>query len=186
MTMRAKNPVLKTERLTLRPFADADLDAAIRIFKDDEVKKTYILPDFPDRASAEALFRRIQAISLRPDRIDYAISLGDELIGFINDCGIEGGTVELGYVIDPAHQNRGYATEALAAVIAELFRMGFSRVEAAHFEENPASGRVMCKCGMRPVSKEETIEYRGKARRCLYYEITKEIAVTGASPSDQQ
>jgi len=175
MTKPAKNPVLKTERLVLRPFTDEDMDAAIGIFENGEVKKTYMLPDFPDRAAAEALFRRIQAISLLPERIDYAIALGDELVGFINDCGMEGDAVELGYVIAPAQKNRGYATEALAAVIAELFRMGYRCVQAAHFEENPASGRVMQKCGMRPIDKKDTIEYRGKEHLCLYYEITNDL-----------
>jgi len=172
MTNRAC--ILKTARLTLRAFTDDDLEAALRIFYNVEVKQTYMLPDFPDREKAVALFRRIQAISLQPDRINYAIDLNGELIGFINDCGIEGGQIELGYVIHPDHKGQGYATEALKAVIAELFRIGFSHIQAAHFVENPASGRVMQKSGMRPIDKEEMIDYRGKAHRCLYYEITNE------------
>lgn len=170
-----KNAVLKTERLVLRPYEEGDMDAAIRIFCDDQVKKTYMLPDFPDRAAAEALFARLQKISLDPDRINYVIALGGQLIGFINDCGIDGDSVEIGYAIHPDHWNRGYATEAFRAVIAELFRMGFTRVEAAHFEENPASGRVMRKAGMHPITKTETIEYRGKKHLCLCYEITNDL-----------
>ncbi|MBQ4085387.1 MAG: GNAT family N-acetyltransferase [Clostridia bacterium] len=171
MTMLSKNLMLRTDRLVLRPFEESDLENALSIFYNEEVRQTYMLPDFPTREKAIELFRRIQAISLNPDRIDYAIDLRGQLIGFINDCGIEGDTVELGYVIHPDHKGQGFATEALAAVIAELFRMGFACVLAAHFEENPASGRVMQKCGMHRIEKEETIEYRGCAHRCLYYEI---------------
>ena len=40
-------------------------------------------------------------------------------------------------------------TEALTAVIDETFRtLNIHRIEAMHFTDNPASGRVMAKCGM--------------------------------------
>lgn len=174
MTMLPKHTVLNTERLVLRAFEDGDMAAVLRIFDNDDVKQTYMLPDFEDRSKAEALFRRMQAISLMPDRIDYAITLNGQCIGFLNDCGIEGECIELGYVIHPDHQGNGYATEALAAVIGELFRMGYRCIQAAHFSQNPASGRVMQKCGMRRTGKTEIIEYRGKTHSCLYYEITND------------
>jgi RimJ/RimL family protein N-acetyltransferase len=47
--------------------------------------------------------------------------------------------------------NRGYATEASAALIAYGFdELGLNRVLARHITRNPASGRVMSKLGMRP------------------------------------
>ena len=39
-------------------------------------------------------------------------------------------------------------TEAFSAVIPYLFEVGFNRITAAHAVENPASGRVMQKCGL--------------------------------------
>ena len=40
-------------------------------------------------------------------------------------------------------------TEALGTVIDETFRvLNIHRIEAMHFTDNPASGRVMEKCGM--------------------------------------
>ncbi|MDO4740617.1 MAG: GNAT family N-acetyltransferase [Eubacteriales bacterium] len=172
--MPKKTPLLTTGRLTLRPFEEGDMEDALAIFYCDEVRATYMLPDFPDRSAAEALFARIRAVSLLPRRINYAIALNGRLIGFINDCGIDSESAELGYVIHPAHWGQGYATEALRAVIDELFRMGLRRVCAAHFAENTASARVMQKAGMRLSGQEETIEYRGAPRRCIYYEITND------------
>ena len=96
------------------------------------------------------------------------------MIGFLSDVEIKDGTVELGYVIHPDYQNRGYATEALTASIHELFRQGYSKIRTGYFEENPASRRVMEKSGMHPVSRVDTIEYRGEIHKCLYYEIKKE------------
>ena len=133
-----------------------------------------MLPEFEDDAAAERLFRKILTCSHQEEHFERAIYLEDRLIGFLNDVEIQDGTVELGYVIHPDYQNRGYATEALTASIQELFRQGFSRIRTGYFEENPASGRVMEKSGMHPISRLDTIEYRGKLHKCLYFEIEKE------------
>ena len=163
-----------TERLLLRPYTEADCEPMIRILRNKEISKTFMLPDFEDDAAAERLFRKILIYSHQEDHFERAICLEDRLIGFLDDVEIKDGTVELGYVIHPDYQNRGYATEALTASIQELFRQGYSTVQAGYFTENPASGRVMEKSGMHPVSRVDTIEYRGKIHKCLYYEIKKE------------
>ena len=43
------------------------------------------------------------------------------------------------------------------------------RLSSTYFEENPASGRVMEKSGMKKIEYTDTIEYRGKVHKCLYY-----------------
>ena len=48
------------------------------------------------------------------------------------------------------HWNHGYATQALGAVIDAAFSsLPLNRLEAQHDVRNPASGRVMEKCGLR-------------------------------------
>jgi ribosomal-protein-alanine N-acetyltransferase len=45
--------------------------------------------------------------------------------------------------------NKGLMTETLRCVLEYLFnQVGMNRVEAIYEPENPASGRVMQKCGM--------------------------------------
>ena len=83
-----------------------------------------------------------------------------------------GDRMEIGYAIHPDHQNQGYATEALRCVIQELFRMGFRHVRAGCFQENPASARVMVKCGMTLTGESEVIAYRGSSHVCVFYEIS--------------
>lgn len=57
---------------------------------------------------------------------------------------------ELGYWIAEPAWDRGYATEAAAALCAYAFAtLGVHRIQARHFAVNPASGRVMQKLGMR-------------------------------------
>ena len=79
----------------------------------------------------------------------YGIYIDQLLIGFVNDCEAEDTTIELGYVIAPEHQGKGFATEAVKACMTELFRMGYEHIKAGYFEENIASRRVMEKCNMK-------------------------------------
>ncbi len=56
---------------------------------------------------------------------------------------------EIGYSLARDVWNRGYATEALGALLRFSFEeLRLNRVEAMHDPRNPASGRVMEKCGM--------------------------------------
>lgn len=171
--MKDKLSSLKTERLVLHSFTDSDIDYALSIFYNDEIKKTYMLPDFPSRENAVALFERLERLSMNPARFVYGIYLDETLIGFINDVEIDDHTIEIGYVIHPDHQNQGYMTEALIACIEELFRIGYTTIKAGYFEENLASGRVMEKSGMHKVEHTDTIEYRGTTHLCINYEISR-------------
>ena len=104
--MKDKLSSLKTERLVLHSFTDSDIDYALSIFYNDEIKKTYMLPDFPSRENAVALFERLERLSMNPARFVYGIYLDETLIGFINDVEIDDHTIEIGYVIHPDHQNQ--------------------------------------------------------------------------------
>ena len=51
---------------------------------------------------------------------------------------------ELGYWLTPDAWGRGYATEAGEAVLAMArHALGLQRLDARHFVDNPASGRVL-------------------------------------------
>ena len=169
--MKEKSTMLTTERLVLKGYEESDRDAVIALLENPEITKTFMVPDFESREQADALFNRLMEISKRPDRIEYGVYLDSKLIGFVNDCGYEDGAIEIGYVIDPAYRGKGYAPEAVRAVIAEQFRMGYPRVTAGYFEENPASRRVMEKCEMHPIDKVSDDEYRGAVHRCYYMAI---------------
>jgi RimJ/RimL family protein N-acetyltransferase len=56
---------------------------------------------------------------------------------------------EAGYWLGEPYWNRGYATEALAAIIPFGFdTLGLHKITSSYLAQNPASGRVMEKCGM--------------------------------------
>ena len=170
---------LTTSRLVLRRFLETDRDCMIRILRNEEISKTFMLPVFDDDEAARKLFDRILNNSQSDAHYERAICLEDQVIGFLNDVEIQNGIIELGYVIHPDHRGRGYATESLIASIWELFQRGYQAVQAGYFEENPASGRVMEKSGMHRIDKTEEIVYRGKTHQCLYYEIENPIRKLG-------
>ena len=101
------------------------------------------------------------------------IYCGNELIGFLNDVETTEESIELGWVIAPDKQNKGYCTEAVKTAIEDLFSRGYASVIAGAFSQNKASIRVMEKAGMQPIEKTEEIEYRDQTHKCVYFERCK-------------
>lgn len=164
--------VILTERLTLAPLGKEDAPTLIALLRDPGVNGTYMVPDLDTPDARNALFDRFYAFTHREDRFARGIYLDGRLIGMIHDVGMEEGEVELGWFVDPASRGRGFAPEALAAAVRELFAEGFRVIKAGAFTENAASLRVMEKCGMRPTGEREIVSYRGRDRECVYTAIT--------------
>ncbi len=165
---------IRTERLEIRPYEDADQTLMIELLTDPQIKENYMIPDFQDTDEAIAMFARLKKLSHSDEHFERGIYLENQLIGFVNDVEIENNTIELGYVIHPSKQNQGYASETLKAVMEALFMQGFHQVLAAVFDKNAASIRVMQKCGMVKMGKETDIFYRGESRHCHYYAAVRE------------
>jgi ribosomal-protein-alanine N-acetyltransferase len=83
----------------------------------------------------------------------YFMLLRDPASTVIGTCGFKGppdaqGSVEVGYSVVPFAQRRGYATEAVQALIACAFERGARSVAAETLPHLTASIGVMDKCGM--------------------------------------
>lgn len=169
--------MIKTKRLCIQPFKEADRLDMVNLLCNDDIKKTFMIPDFATIQEAERLFYSFMKWSQEEARYERGIYLANQLIGFVNTVGIEKSCIELGYVIHPEHQNQGYATEVLQAVIADLFTKGYREICAGAFQENTASCRVMERCGMQRIQKTAEVDYRGYRHSCIYYSIHKNKAV---------
>ena len=169
--MLVRKDKITTKNLVLKPLENEDRNALISLLEDPLIKKTYMCPNFKNEEERDKCFLRLKEISNGNNKLLYGIYLNKSLIGFINEVTRENDTIELGYLITPKQWNKGYATEALSATISEVFRMGYKVVECGHFEENPASGKVMQKCGMQKIAKTESIEYAGATHLCVYYRL---------------
>ena len=91
----------------------------------------------------------------------WAIELKEigEVIGSISvvNCDERVDMVEIGFCIGRNWWGQGIMTEAFGAVIDYLFdEVGVQRIEAGHDPDNPASGAVQRKCGLK---------YEGTLRR---------------------
>lgn len=85
------------------------------------------------------------------DKFAVVLRAEDLLIGHISLQQYFGEhTYEIGWVFNPAYQNKGYASEAAKAVLEYGFKeMNLHRIIATCQPENPPSYRVMEKIGMR-------------------------------------
>lgn len=166
--------VIKTKRLEIKPYQEADQTAMIELLTNQEIKESFMIPDFQTEEEAIGMFKRLLAFSYSDEHYERGIYLNHQLIGFVNDVEIGDGVIELGYVIHPKQKNMGYATEMLEAVIDELFHKGFRQIVAGAFKDNTASIQVMRKCGMEKTTKEEDICYQGVLHHCYYYAISQD------------
>ncbi|MCK8518533.1 GNAT family N-acetyltransferase [Methanoculleus sp. 7T] len=145
-------PVLVTDRLLLRPFDVADAPVVQRLCGDYAVAATTLLPyPYPD-GLAEVWIASLSEGIERGEAAAFAVTVPPEgnLIGGVRlQIDRVHARGELGFWVGRPCWGRGYATEAVGAVIEYGFSvLGLHRVYAVHFSRNPASGRVMEKCGM--------------------------------------
>lgn len=147
-------PSLETEDLVLRKPAMRDAKDIFRYASDPEVAR-YVLWE-PHRSPAETrAFVRFLRGRIRagyPSSWVVVLRETNTVIGTIGFIWYseENRSAELGYSFSRKYWNRGYATQALNVVIDAAFRsLPVNRLEAQHDVRNPASGRVMEKCGLR-------------------------------------
>ena len=164
---------MEQNKVVLGRLSERDRDAVAEILTDKTVARTYMVPDFDSEEQVVKLFRRLVDLSCGEERYVRGIYRGEALVGFLNDVGIAGNSVELGWVVHPRYHNQGCATAAVKLAVEELFAKGFDEVCAGAFEENAASIRVMEKSGMKREDRTDEIEYRGTVHRCVYYSIRK-------------
>ena len=85
----------------------------------------------------------------------------------------ETGVIKIGYTMSPAFQGRGYATEAVAALIAYAFdTLGADVVRAYASAENLPSIRVAEKVGMQLVERFER-RSGNRVRYVVQYELRR-------------
>ena len=146
-------PTLRTKRLTLRPVRMSDAADLYEYSKDPEVAR-HVLWDAHQSVGDSRGYLRYAVRQYRQDLpASWGIELKEnhKLIGTIGFMWInrDHNSAEVGYSLAREYWNRGIMSEALSAVLNEGFMdLNLHRIEAQHEVDNPASGRVMVKCGM--------------------------------------
>jgi RimJ/RimL family protein N-acetyltransferase len=157
--MLAPTYPIGTERLLLRPPTVADA-AAVHVYK-SRADVTRFVPHGP--LTIEQLIERHERAPARLDAPGQALSLlahtrdtgqlvGDVVLFWHND---EHRAGEVGYILDPAYEGHGYATEMARAALALGFEqlgsggLGLHRIVGRIDARNTASARVLERLGMR-------------------------------------
>ncbi len=146
---------IRTERLILRQSRLSDAQAAYERRSLPEVARyqDWEMPYTLERA--EEILIKLEAMDGPVDGTGWSVTVVDaaapeRILGDLY-VGIKWGgrSAEVGYTFHPDHWGRGYATEAVRAMIHYLFTdFGVDRVEASLHPDNIASARVIEACGM--------------------------------------
>lgn len=152
---RMERRTIRTERLELRPARDEDIDRVLE-YRNLPAVTRWLLHTEVDRDSVRAAWRRTAE---DPDDHSVAVTLDGLVIGTVSLVVADGmgqpgmptrTEADLGYTFDPAYGGRGYATEAVTAMVAHAFdRLGVRRITAGCFADNLPSVRILEKVGMR-------------------------------------
>ncbi|MGT2426292.1 GNAT family N-acetyltransferase [Amnibacterium kyonggiense] len=149
---------IATDRLLLRPIDPVGDVDAMHAYRSREDVCRYIPPVPVTREQLAATYaapERTRSVLTGPGQIlalaivlrETGRLIGDIILIWPEDHPSNG---EVGYIVDPDHQCRGYATEAVRAVLALGFDgLGLHRITGRIDARNPASGRVLTKAGMR-------------------------------------
>lgn len=132
-----------------------------------------VYPMSGDVSAAERLLRCHADGTSHPGAFEIRLRADGEAIGGLDFHGPAGddGSVTIGYGLVPSARGRGYASEALRAVLAHAREIGIRRVKGDADLGNVASQRVMSAAGMR---------YTGEDERVRYYEAELRDSAAGA------
>ena len=172
---------LETERLLLRNFVLEDVEAVYRNWaSDDEVTKFLMWNSHKDLDITRFVVDDWVNSYKNSDFYQWAIVLKDEGNEPIGSIGVVKedeniSMVHIGYCIGKKYWNKGITSEALKSVIEYFFNeVGVNRIESRHDVNNPNSGKVMKKCGMKyeGTLRQSDINNQGICDTC-YYAILK-------------
>jgi [ribosomal protein S5]-alanine N-acetyltransferase len=166
-----------TPRLRLREFTHADFDWLHPISSDPTVTRyTGWGPNEPQ--DTRAFLDEASRSRHGPDVFSWAVTLADGT--GIGSAGVEVTSREhrrasFGYVLDPRHWGRGYATEVAKGLVAFAHTtLEAHRVEATCDPDNAASGRVLEKAGLRLEGRlRGHLLVRGSWRDSLLYAVLR-------------
>lgn len=145
---------LTTKRLILRPLVLADARFLFEVGSREDVSRPAGFPRTRTLAASRARVRRTIAACRKgePKPLSFSILLKPRRswVGNMSLSWPHAGIGQLGYLVHPDHQGRGYATEAARKVVDTAFaRFGAHRVQATCWVKNRGSARVLRKAGLR-------------------------------------
>ena len=150
--MPLPTPTLRSARLLLRPFSEGDADAIYAIQSNPRVLRYWDAPPWTDRGRADAFIAACRKMEEDGSGARFAIET-PENGAFLGWCAMfrwNPGykSLGIGYCLDEPVWGKGYATEAVRAMLEWAYgTLDLNRVEAELDTRNVASARVLEKLG---------------------------------------
>jgi RimJ/RimL family protein N-acetyltransferase len=186
----ARAPELATARLILRPLVQDDWRDVYALSVDNEVARwTASLPHpMTEQHARSWVESRTHVITPTGIGHVFAVTEKDDscLVG-VAGFHVRSGTssADLGYWFGKAYWNRGYATEALVAMLRFAFEdLQVSEAKATAFPDNIASMRVLEKAGFRVTGRtNRDIPLRGGVREIVLCAVDKAAFAIAGKPA---
>ncbi|MDX2270580.1 MAG: GNAT family N-acetyltransferase [Cyanobacteriota bacterium] len=167
-----------TQRLTLRRFADSDLEVFLAYRQDPEIGRYQSW--FPlAREEGQAFIREMQTGSIAKLGEWFQIAIADRFSNLLlGDIGIhfwaeQPNRVEVGFTLARQAQGHGYAREALGSLMTHLFASGgVQTILGITDSRHHRSIRLLEAVGM-TLLREETVLFRGEVCREQTFVFTK-------------
>lgn len=148
-TLPLPEPPISGDGLLLRPWCADDAAAVAAAGRDPLIVRfRYSLPSSP--ATVAGWLARVEADRLSGERLELAITTGDDIVGSISLTDFEHGNAMVRYWLLPAGRGRGLATHAVRHLAGWAFAdlgLGLGRLAAYVEPENVASQAVLSRCG---------------------------------------
>ena len=149
---------METERLILRPWREDDSEALYKCASDPEVGPR---AGWPPHKSMEESLMAIKTYFLNENTWAVVLKETGEIIGCAgyhpssrSNISIAEDEAEVGYWIAKPYWNQGICTEALHEIVKYCFQTKcYNALWGMRFVDNPASSKVMEKCGFKDTGK---------------------------------
>lgn len=156
---------LETERLILKEWENTkeEIDVLVTNLNDKDFTRGFVNTKFP--YSKKDAKEWLSKMDERKSKSGFCFKIieknSNKIIGNISlSCRDDIKNAEFGYWICREKWNNGYATEVLRKIIEFSFSRGIHKICGKHFADNPASGKVMKKCGMKKEGKQKEQVFR--------------------------
>ncbi len=170
---------LRTDRLVLREFREADLEPLTAIQSDARWLANYRW-DVRDPNEVKRLVDLFIASQREEPRMTYQIAITLDR-AFIGDVGIrirepDATEADIGYEIAPDQWRRGYASEAARAIVAFGFEeLKLHRVWSWCYDSNIGSAAVLRSVGMKEEGRQrETDYFKGRWHDTLIFGVLED------------
>ena len=149
---------MKTERITLRHWLDTDAEALYKYASEPEVG---LRAGWSPHKQEQESWEIIRNVFTTPTTWAIAWNETGEAIGAMGygpscECSLPSrdGEPTVGYWVGRPYWGKGICTEALHLMISYIRQTtNIKSLISGHFIDNPASGRVMEKCGFLPTGE---------------------------------